>query len=171
MSLSIVERWILMRLRHHRFATVDDVNEAIEPLLDRLNSKAFQKLPGSRTSTFADLDAPALQALPLQPWEWAAFKNVRVHIDHHVEVEGHRYSVPQNLVGLLLEARITTRAVELLHRGQRVAAHQRSAHKGASQPSSRTCRRRTARTSSGRPNAWCTGARASAWPPAVWSCA
>ena len=129
-AVQVVERWILMRLRHHRFATVDDVNEAIEPLLERLNSKPFQKLPGSRASAFADLDAPALQALPLQPWEWAAFKSVRVHIDHHVEIEGHRYSVPQNLVGLLLEARITTRAVELLHRGHRVAAHQRSAHKG-----------------------------------------
>jgi len=129
-AVQVVERWILMRLRHQRFATVDDVNEAIAPLLERLNSKAFQKLPGSRASAFADLDAPALQALPLQPWEWAAFKNVRVHIDHHVEIEGHRYSVPQNLVGLLLEARITTNAVELLHRGQRVASHQRSAHKG-----------------------------------------
>ena len=71
-----------------------------------------------------------MQSLPLQPWEWAAFKSVRVHIDHHIEIDGHRYSVPQNLVGLLLEARITEHAVELLHRGQRVAAHQRSAHKG-----------------------------------------
>ncbi|MDB5726763.1 MAG: family transposase [Novosphingobium sp.] len=129
-AVQVVERWILMRLRHQRFATVDDVNEAIEPLLERLNSKPFQKLPGSRASAFADLDTPALQALPLQPWEWAAFKSVRVHIDHHIEIDGHRYSVPQNLVGLLLEARITERAVELLHRGQRVAAHARSAHKG-----------------------------------------
>lgn len=128
-AVQVVERWILMRLRHQRFASVDDVNEAIEPLLERLNSKSFQKLPGSRASAFADLDAPALQALPLQPWEWAVFKSVRVHIDHHVEIDGHRYSVPQNLVGLLLEARITTGAVELLHRGQRVASHQRSAHK------------------------------------------
>ena len=129
-AVQVVERWILMRLRHQRFASVDDVNEAIGPLLERLNGKAFQKLPGTRASAFADLDAPALQALPLQPWEWAVFKNVRVHIDHHVEIEGHRYSVPQNLVGLLLEARITDRGVELLHRGQRVATHQRSAHRG-----------------------------------------
>lgn len=129
-AVQVVERWILMRLRHQRFASVDDVNEAIAPLLERLNSKFFQKLPGSRASGFAELDAPALQALPLQPWEWAVFKSVRVHIDHHVEIDGHRYSVPQNLVGLLLEARITSGAVELLHRGQRVASHQRSAHKG-----------------------------------------
>jgi hypothetical protein len=38
---------------------VDDVNEAIAPLLEQLNVKAFQKLPGSRASAFAQLDAPA----------------------------------------------------------------------------------------------------------------
>ncbi len=129
-AVQVVERWILMRLRHQRFASVDDVNEAIAPLLEQLNNKAFQRLPGSRVSTFAELDAPALQALPLQPWEFATYKTVRVHIDHHVEIEGHRYSVPQSLVGLVLEARITARSVEIVHRGQRVAAHLRCAHKG-----------------------------------------
>jgi len=133
-AVQVVERWILMRLRHQRFASVDDVNEAIEPLLAQLNAKAFQKLPGSRASAFADLDAPALQPLPAQPWEWASYKTVRVHIDQHVEIDGHRYSVPQALVSQVLEARITARAVELLHRGQRVAAHARRAHRGRFPP-------------------------------------
>ncbi|SCC93171.1 transposase (fragment) [Thiomonas sp. X19] len=129
-AVQVVERWILMRLRRQHFHCIDDVNEAIEPLLKQLNDKPFQKLPGSRASSFAALDAPALQALPAQPWEWASYKTVRVHIDHHVEIDGHRYSVPQNLVGLQLETRITAHGVELLHRGQRVAAHARNAHRG-----------------------------------------
>lgn len=129
-AVQVVERWILMRLRHQRFDSVDDVNEAIAPLLEMLNNKAFQKLPGSRASAFAQLDAPALQPLPQQAWEFAVFKTVKVHIDHHIEFEGHRYSVPQSLVGQVLEARVTLHGVEVLHRGQRVAAHQRSAHKG-----------------------------------------
>jgi transposase len=126
-AVQVVERWILMRLRHQRFTSVDDVNEAIGPLLERLNSKLFQKLPGSRASAFRELDAPALQALPAQPYEIATFKTVRVHIDYHVEFEGHRYSVPNTLVGRVLEARVTARTVEVLHRGERVASHLRSA--------------------------------------------
>ena len=114
-SVQVVLRWILMRLRHQQFDSVDDVNEAIAPLLERLNNK---------------LDAPALQALPAQPWEFAVFKTVKVHIDYHVEFEGHRYSVPQALVSQVLELRVTQTAVEVLHRGQRVAAHKRNAHKG-----------------------------------------
>ena len=129
-AVQVVERWILMRLRHQIFTTLDEVNEAIAPLLAQLNTRAFQKLPGSRASAFAELDTPALQPLPLQTWELAVYKTVRVHIDQHIEFEGHRYSVPQSLVGQVLEARVTARTVELLHRGQRVASHLRCAHQG-----------------------------------------
>jgi transposase len=129
-AVQIVERWIMARLRHQQFASVHEVNVAIEPLLARLNDKLFQKLPGSRASTFAEIDAPALLPLPLQRYEMAHFKTVKVHIDYHVDVERHRYSVPHSLVGQVLEARITTAAVELLHRGQRVASHARNGRQG-----------------------------------------
>ena len=129
-AVQVVERWILMRLRHYRFETVDEVNEAIAPLLKQLNNKPFQKLSGCRASVFAEIDAPALRALPMQTWELAVFKTVKVHIDSHIEFGEHYYSVPHALVGLYLEARATQRTVELLHRGQRVASHMRSAHKG-----------------------------------------
>lgn len=69
MSVQLVERWILARLRKQRFASVQQVNEAIAPLLTYLNERAFQKLPGCRASAFAQLDAPALKALPAQRWE------------------------------------------------------------------------------------------------------
>lgn len=129
-AVQVVERWILMRLRFHRFETVDEVNEAIVPLLEQLNTKPFQKLPGSRASIFAEIDAPALRALPMQTWELAVYKTVKAHIDSHVEFEEHYYSVPHALVGQVMEVRATQRCVEVLHRGQRVASHARSAHKG-----------------------------------------
>ena len=59
-AVQIVERWIMARLRHQQFSSVHEVNVAIAPLLTRLNDKPFQKLPGSRASAFAELDAPAL---------------------------------------------------------------------------------------------------------------
>lgn len=129
-AVQVVERWILMRLRLHRFETVDEVNEAMAPLLKQLNAKPFQKLPGSRASVFAEIDAPALRALPMQTWELAAYKTVKAHIDSHVEFDGHYYSVPHALVAQVLEVRATQRCVEVLHRGHRVASHMRSAHRG-----------------------------------------
>lgn len=129
-AVQIVERWILARLRHQRFASLHEVNRAIAPLLKQLNERPFQKMPGSRASLFAELDAPALQPLPLLRYELASFKTVKVHIDYHIEVDRHRYSVPHALVGQVLEARITRVTVELLHRGQRVACHAKSERAG-----------------------------------------
>ena len=129
-AVQIVERWIMARLRHQSFTSVHDVNQAIAPLLTRLNERPFQKLPGSRASTFVALDQPALLPLPSQRYEMAHFKTVKAHIDYHVEVERHRYSVPHALVGLVLDARVTASAVEILHHGQRVASHARSHRRG-----------------------------------------
>ena len=120
----------MVKLRHTPLASVFDANRAITPLLHALNAREFQKLPGSRSSVFPEIDAPALSGLPLAAYEMAVFKTVRVHVDYHVEIERHRYSVPNALVGQSLDARLTRGCVELLHRGQRVAAHARSAHAG-----------------------------------------
>ena len=129
-AVQVVTRWILARLRHQCFASVYELDRAIAALLPALNDRAFQKLPGSRSSVFAEIDRPALMALPASRYELARFKSVKVHIDYHVEIEGHRYSVPHALVGQRLDARITARAVELLARGQRVASHVRSNRRG-----------------------------------------
>ncbi len=67
---------------------------------------------------------------PRSPGSGPVSRAVRVHIDSHIEFEGHRYSVPHALVGLALELRITAHAVAVLHRGERVASHMRCAHKG-----------------------------------------
>ncbi|MGF6439415.1 hypothetical protein QF002_000224 [Paraburkholderia youngii] len=85
-AVQVVERWIMARLRHQRFETVYAVDRAIAELLPTLNDRPFQKLPGSRASAFAALDAPALRPLPAIPYKIAQFRTVKVHIDHHVEI-------------------------------------------------------------------------------------
>ena len=99
-AVQVVTRWILARLRHTVLADVHAADKAIAALLPSLNNRNFQKLDGSRASHFAMLDSPALMALPAQAWEWATFKPVKAHIDYHVEVHFHRYSVPHSLLGL-----------------------------------------------------------------------
>jgi transposase len=129
-GVQIVERWILARLRHQTFFTLTEVNTAITALRAELNARLFKKLPGSRQSLFETLDRPALQPLPPQPYEYAEWKLVRVNIDYHVEVDGHYYSVPYRLVRQQLEVRLSAQVVEIFSKGQQVASHQRSPHKG-----------------------------------------
>jgi transposase len=67
-------------------------------LLEELNTRPFKKLPGSRRTLFERLDRPALRPLPSEPYVYAEWKRARVHIDYHIEVDEHYYSVPYALV-------------------------------------------------------------------------
>ena len=108
-----------------------ELNRAIAALLVDLNQRAFKKLPGNRTSAFAELDRPALRPLPPLRMPIARFKPARVNIDYHVELDGHYYSVPHALVGEPVELRITAGTVEVLHGGKRVAAHALNPRRGS----------------------------------------
>lgn len=122
----VVERWILARLRHRTFFSLAELNQAIAALLPALNERPFKKLPGCRREWFERLDRPALRPLPAVPYQYAEWKRARVHIDYHIEVERHYYSVPHPLVRHEVDVRLTATTVECFHRGQRVASHVRS---------------------------------------------
>ena len=125
-GVQVVERWILARLRHHRFFALAELNAAIAKLLIELNERPFQKLPGSRRSAFESLDRPALKPLPGEPYDYAEWKQAKPGIDYHIEVARHFYSVPHHLVGERLDVRFSATWVEVFHKGRRVASHPRS---------------------------------------------
>ena len=145
----VVERWILARLRHRRFATVTEVDLAVGELLGYLNSRPFKRLPGSRRSAYETLDRPALRPLPTSRYELARYWPAKVNIDYHVVLDGHYYSVPHELVHAAVELRVTTHALEILCRGKRVAAHLRSAKRASKWAGKST---------------WATRDASSAWP-------
>ena len=123
----MVGRWILARLRHRRFFSLFELNAAIRALLDDLNNRSMRGWGTSRRALFEQLDRPALERLPAEPYEYAEWKRCRVNIDYHVEIAKHYYSVPHQLIRQEVEARITAATVEIFHRGKRVASHRRSA--------------------------------------------
>ena len=130
-AVQIVQRWILARLRHRRFFSLPELNTAIAELLEDLNRRPFKKLPGCRRDTFESLDRPVLRPLPVTPYQYAQWRMARANIDYHVEVDGHYYSVPQALIRLTIEVRLTRGSVECFFKGKRVAAHARSYRRGA----------------------------------------
>lgn len=122
----VVERWILAVLRNWEFFSLDELNQAIGGLLERLNRRPFRKLEGTRRSRFERLDEPSLRPLPLEVFEYAEWAKARVDNSYHVCVDRHFYSVPYTLVGYELDVRLTADSVECLHGSRRVACHVRS---------------------------------------------
>jgi transposase len=129
-GVQISERQILAALRDQRFFSVGELNQAIGPLLAKLNDKPFQKLEGSRNSWFEAYEKPKLLPLPSGPFELATWSRAKVNIDYHVVVDYHFYSVPHTLIHQQLDVRLTDKTVELFKAGKRVAAHLRSHQSG-----------------------------------------
>jgi len=126
----IAQRFILAHLRKRTFFSLAEANVAIRERLALLNQRPFKKLPGCRQSRFEELDRPVMLPLPPTPYQYAQWKKARVHIDYHVELEGHFYSVPHRLVKEQVDVRYTETTVECLHKGKRVASHFRSSVQG-----------------------------------------
>jgi transposase len=125
-AVLLAERWILAVLRNRQFFSLDELNAAIHPLLESLNSKTSRHLGASRCELFEQLDKPALKSLPATPYEYAEWKLCRAGLDYHVAIKGHYYSVPYQLMKKKLWARATARTVEVFHEDVRVASHMRT---------------------------------------------
>jgi transposase len=130
-AVQVAQRWILARLRHERFFSLAALNARITELREPLNAKVMRVYRASRRDLFTQLDQPALHPLPAEPFvvaEWTI--DARVNIDYHIDVHGHYYSVPYQLLHELVDARRTATTVEIFQRGQRVAAHVRDDRRG-----------------------------------------
>jgi transposase len=125
-AVLIVERWLLGRMRNRTFFSLSDVNAAIGELLQRLNEeRPIRRLGVTRRKLLEAIDRPALKALPAQPYVLAEWRIRRVGIDYHVEIGAHYYSVPYRFARAEVDVRFTVRTVEVFHKGERIAAHQR----------------------------------------------
>ena len=130
-AVQVAQRWILARLRHETFFTLEDLNERIRVLCDALNARPRRHLGGvSRRELFERIERAALARVPEATYEPRSWKSVRANADYHVQIGWHWYSVPYALAHEELEVCLTATTVELLHRGTRVAAHVRSAVEG-----------------------------------------
>ena len=127
----VAKRWILAQLRNRVFFSLAELNAAIGELLEALNSRTMKAVKKSRRELFEELDRPAAMALPAARYEYAEWYSTRVQNDYRIKADESFYTVPCRLVGEKVDIRMTENAVEVLHGGAVVAAHQRSRMAGS----------------------------------------
>ena len=94
-SVQIVQRWVLARLRHRKFFNLDELNQAILECLEILNKKQTRAYPKSRFQLFTELEKPVLLPLPAQEYEISSWLyQVKVPEDYHIKYNESYYSVP-----------------------------------------------------------------------------
>lgn len=121
-----IERQILAPLRHQRFTSFSELNEAIRARLEQLNHRLMKSYGCSRHDLFEQVDQPALQPLPARPFVFARWKQAKVNLDYHLEVDKHYYSVPYWFVRREVSVKISESLVEVFYDHRRIAVHPRS---------------------------------------------
>jgi len=121
-----VERQILAPLRHEPFTSFTALNVAIAQGLQRLNGRVMHGYGLSRQGLFEQVDQPVLKPLPALPFVFGHWKNAKVNVDYHIEVEQHYYSVPYSLFTQAVQVKVSEQLVEVFHQHQRLACHERS---------------------------------------------
>ena len=126
-GVQVAQRWVLARLRHQTFFSLEALNERIAELVDELNARTMRVYGKSRRELFEEIERGALRALPRSRFICGDWKlGATVNIDYHVEFDHHYYSVPHTLGREEVDVRATTTTVEIFHNHDRVASHLRS---------------------------------------------
>lgn len=126
-GVKYAQQRILSRLRHQHFYSIDELNVEIAKLLEEANDRPMVKDGMSRRARFEALERAALKPLPPSPYLYAEWVTVpKVPKDYHVAVDGHFYSVPHDLIGKRLDARVTDQTLDIFLDRRRVAHHVRS---------------------------------------------
>ncbi|MDP2856881.1 MAG: IS21 family transposase [Bacillota bacterium] len=124
-TVGVISTWILAALRHQRFFSLAELNEAIADKLREFNARPFQKKPGSRLSAFLEEERVTLLPLPRTHYELATWKIATVQFNYHVCVDGMFYSVPHEFIKHKVDVRITRTVVEVFFQGSRICSHAR----------------------------------------------
>lgn len=125
LGVKAIQRWILMKLRHHTFFSVDELNQQINLLIDGYNNKVIRRLGKSRTELFETLDKPMLHPLRANQYIFKEFKRATVGIDYHIELEGSGYSVPYIHLGKKVDVTYSSTSVVISLDGKTIAHHPR----------------------------------------------
>jgi len=123
LGVKAIQRWILMKLRHHTFFSVDELNQQINLLLDGYNNKIIRRLGKRRRELFETLDKPMLHPLRANNYIYKEFKTATVGVDYHVELDGSGYSVPYQYLGKRVDITYSATSVVLSFEGKIVAHH------------------------------------------------
>lgn len=94
----IIETDVMSRMRNSQFFSVGEYNKQLWLELERVNTRPFQRKPGTRKSIYEEFELPLLLPLPAKPYEPFVVSQAKVINTFHVSYKRNYYSVPYNAV-------------------------------------------------------------------------
>ena len=108
----------------------DDLAQDCTTWLHQVNHLRPSDATGQLPATLLAQEQPVFTPLPAVAHDYGIFDTVLVNRESLVNIATNRYSVPADLVGFALTARIHTRHIALFHGTEQVALHSRHSGRG-----------------------------------------
>jgi len=125
-AIGVIQRQFYNEVRHQKFYLLSQLNQMFRLYLNNLNKSLMKDYGVSRNDRFSE-ERKHLHSLPLTPYEFAEWRESKVHPDCEIQVDKNFYTVPYIYVGKLVRARLRTGTVEVFDKetaGQ-ITAHTR----------------------------------------------
>jgi len=123
--VAIVYNKIFGPLRDETFTSIEQINQAFRPLIEKLNTAKLQGKDHSREELFMENEKPHLGQLPSQMFEIQRMTMAKVQMNYHVILgqDRHQYSVPYTYVGKRTQLVYTNSYVHIYCGSERIAVH------------------------------------------------
>jgi len=129
--VSIVYNKIYGPLRGQKFHSIDQINIAFRPLIEKMNRTLLQGKDHSRYDLYCSDEKPHLGELPSSLFEIQKLTKAKVQRNYHVILgeDKHQYSVPYTYVGKQTEIAYDRSNVQIYCGCERIAVHKRDYRK------------------------------------------
>ncbi|WP_180027703.1 IS21 family transposase [Acinetobacter sp. YH16032] len=123
-AVNIVQKQILMRIRHEKFTSIKALNERLEYMVDCYNHKKTKTFPQGRMAIFLEHEKKLLRPLPLIKYKVLnEYSKTIVPSDYHVKYLNNSYSVPHQYIREKVELKILDNQLYIYQDKKLIAQH------------------------------------------------
>lgn len=127
--VKILMRYVRFRYRRQHFTSLYQINRALAECIEHINNRRHTRFGVSRRERFQRLERAALKPLPLQEVDCGEWKELKLHADCYVCLDGDYYSAPHIHRHKKLRVKITENQVQIFLGLERLAIHPRSRYR------------------------------------------
>ena len=127
-AVKILYRRIYANLKDASFYSLEEINQAINELLEAHNGRKLTARPYSRRDLFLEDEKPTLRPLPATYFEikYQSFATVMQNGHVHLSRDKNYYSVPYPYIKKKVKLLYTSSTVEIYYKYNRIALHKRN---------------------------------------------
>lgn len=123
-AVNIVQKQILMRIRHEKFTSIKALNERLEYMVDCYNHKKTKTFSQGRMAIFLEHEKKLLRPLPLIKYKVLnEYSKTIVPSDYHVKYMNNSYSVPHQYIREKVELKILDNQLYIYQDKKLIAQH------------------------------------------------